>query len=393
MKIGIIAGEASGDLLGASLIQAFHKINPDITFSGLGGPAMIASGFQSISNMERLSVMGLIEPLMHLPDLFKLRNQLFNYFLREKPDVVIGIDSPDFNLGLEKKLRDQGIPIVHYVSPSVWAWRKKRVFRIAKAVDLMMTLFPFEADFYKQHQVPVKFVGHPLADSIPLQPDKFAARQKLGLKPEEKVIALLPGSRRNEIKYLAETFIATAYRCWKERPNIRFITTAANQNRNQEFQKLCKQLAPSLPILFFENRSHDVMAAADVVLVASGTATLETMLHKKPMVIAYRTSNFTYQIGKRVLTIKQIGLPNLLSNESLVPEFIQEDADPEKMSAALFDYLDHPEKVMQLEKKFTEMHLQLKQNAGEQAARAVLSVVQTQNPKPSSRIAKSCRVD
>lgn len=375
MKIGIIAGEASGDLLGANLIKALRQINLEISFCGLGGPAMIASGFHSIANMERLSVMGLIEPLLHLPDLFKLRKQLFDYFLQEKPDVVIGIDSPDFNLGLEKKLRDHGIPIVHYVSPSVWAWRKKRVFKIAKAVDLMLTLFPFEADFYKQHNVAVKFVGHPLADIIPLQIDKLAARRALGFNPEDKIIALLPGSRRNEIKYLAETFIATAYRCWKQNPNLKFVTTAANKNRHQEFQALCKQLAPSLPISFFENRSHDVMAAADVVLVASGTATLETMLHKKPMVIAYRTSNFTYQIGKRVLTIKQIGLPNLLSGELLVPEFIQDAATPENISAALLDYLDHPEKITQLEKKFTEMHLQLKQNAGEQAARAVLSVV------------------
>lgn len=375
MKIGIVAGEASGDLLGASLIKSLRALNPDIKVVGLGGNAMKAENFQSLYDMERLSVMGLIEPLLHLPDLFKLRSQLYQYFVENKPDVFIGIDSPDFNLGLEKKLRDNGIRVVHYVSPSVWAWRKKRVFKIAKAVDLILTLFPFEADFYKQHQVPVKFIGHPLADAIPLHADKSAARSALGLNANDTIIALLPGSRRNEIKYLAETFIATAYRCWKERPNLRFITSAANTKRNREFQALCKQLAPSLPIRFYENRSHEVMAAADAVLVTSGTATLETMLHKRPMVIAYRTSALTYSIAKRILTIRHIGLPNLLSGETLVPEFIQEAADPEKMVLALFDYLDHPEKVTQLEKKFLQLHLELRKNASDEAAQAILALV------------------
>ena len=375
MNIGIVAGEASGDLLGASLIKALRELQPDIEVSGLGGPAMKAVGFQSLYDMERLSVMGLIEPLRHLPDLFKLRRDLYQYFVTHKLDVVIGIDSPDFNLGLEMKLRRAGIPTVHYVSPSVWAWRKKRVFKIAKAVDLILTLLPFEARFYEENNVPVKFVGHPLADMIPLHPDKNAARKALGLNLEDTYIALLPGSRRNEIKKLAEVFIATAYRSFKLRPNLKFITSAANTKRNQEFQDYCKALAPSLPIEFFERRSQDVMTAADAVLVSSGTATLETMLYKRPMVIAYRLSGLTYQLARYLVKIKYIGLPNLLADELLVPEFIQDDADPEKMSDALLDYLDHPEKVAKLQQKFTEIHEQLRCDASHKAASAILEML------------------
>jgi len=380
MNIGMVAGEASGDLLGADLIKALRKIHPDIHFVGLGGPAMMAQGFESLYDMERLSVMGLIEPLKHLPDLFKLRRQLYRYFVTHRPDVVIGIDSPDFNLGLELKLRQNGITTVHYVSPSVWAWRKRRVFKIKKAVDLILTLLPFEATFYQEHQVPVQFVGHPLADIIPLHPDKLAARQALGLNPQDTYIALLPGSRRNEIKKLAEVFLATATRSLQKKPTLKFITSAANEKRNQEFQHYCQQFAPNLPIQFFERRSHEVMAAADIVLVTSGTATLEAMLFKRPMIIAYRTSALTYKIACKILTIKFIGLPNLLANEALVPEFIQDAADPEKMSAALLDYLDHPEKTASLEEKFTQLHQQLRQNASEQAAHAILKLISS---KPS----------
>jgi lipid-A-disaccharide synthase len=375
MNIGIVAGEASGDLLGASLIKAFKVLHPDIKFVGIGGPAMQAAGCKSLYEMERLSVMGLVEPLFHLPDLFKIRRGLYQYFTTNKPDVFIGIDSPDFNIGLELNLHKAGVRTVHYVSPSVWAWRKKRVFKIAKAVDLILTLLPFEAEFYKDHHVPVKFVGHPLADVIPLQPDKLAARQKLGLDEKATYIAVLPGSRRHEIQHLAPVFIETAYRCWQQKTEIRFITSAANAKRHQEFQDYCKKLAPNLPIQFFEGQSHDVMAAADVVLVASGTATLETMLYKRPMVIAYRIAGLTFQIAKHLVKIPFIGLPNLLANELLVPEFIQDAADPEKMSAALMDFLNHPEKIKNLENKFTELHQQLKLDASHEAATAILQVI------------------
>lgn len=375
MKIGIVAGEASGDILGAGLIKSLKKLSPELSVTGVCGPKMIAEGGNSLFEMERLSVMGLIEPLFHLRDLFHIRSELAKNFIKNKPDVFIGIDSPDFNLGLELKLRQAGIPVVHYVSPSVWAWRQKRVFKIKKAVDLILTLFPFEADFYRKHDVPVCYVGHPLADAIPLHPDKLLARQKLQLDSKAQIIAVLPGSRRNEIKYLSEAFIQTAYACWKKRPEIKFITSAINEQRNKEFQAQCQRLAPDLPMHFFVGQSHDVMAAADAVLVTSGTATLETMLYKRPMVIAYKMAGLTFQIGRRVVKLRHVGLPNILANELLVPEFIQNDAQPEKMSAALLDFIDHPEKVKMLEKRFLEIHQQLQQGASDSAAKAIMELL------------------
>lgn len=371
MNIGMVAGEASGDLLGARLLQALRIAGVECQASGVGGPAMLAEGLQSLYGIEHLSVMGFFQPLMHLPDLLKIRLGLAKYFLKNRPDVFIGIDAPDFNLGLEVKLRKAGIPVIHYVSPSVWAWRKKRIFKIAKAVDLMLTLFPFEADFYREHNVPVRFVGHPLADEIPLQPDKLAARQRLNLDSEKTYIAILPGSRRNEIHYLADLFITTAHRIVKLRPNIGFITSAISADRHAEFQALWRKKIPQIPIHFFQARSHDVMEAADVVMVGSGTATLETMLYKRPMVIAYRMGKVTYEIARRIIKVPYIGLPNLLAKAPLVPEFIQKEATPEKLTLALLGYLDHPEKIIELQEKFTELHLQLRCNASQRAAEAV----------------------
>jgi lipid-A-disaccharide synthase len=375
MKIGMVAGEASGDLLGAGLLTALRRIDPTLEAMGVGGSAMIRAGFDSQHEMERLSVMGLVEPLLHLPDLFKLRRDLVSYFTQNPPDVFIGIDSPDFNLGLELILRNANIPVVHYVSPSVWAWRKKRIFKIAKAVDLILTLFPFEADFYRQHNVPVHFVGHPLADAIPFNVDKAAARRALGVEVEGNYIALLPGSRGNELKYLAELFVATAKQCLHKKTELKFITSAANAKRNEEFQAFVRHFAPDLPIHFFVGRSHEVMAAADVVLVTSGTATLEAMLFNRPMVIAYRMSPITFSIAKRIVTIPYVGLPNLLAKERLVPEFLQNDATPKNLSNALLDYLDHPEKVHALEAKFTAIHQQLRCDANQQAAQAVMNLL------------------
>jgi lipid-A-disaccharide synthase len=375
MKIGIVAGEVSGSILGAGLIQALRDQHATLVASGVGGNDMIAAGFQSFHDMERLAVMGLIEPLGRLPELFKIRNHLYQYFSQNKPDVFIGIDSPDFNLGLESKLRQQGIPIVHYVSPSVWAWRKKRIHKIAKAVDLVLTLFPFEAAFYEQHNVPSCFVGHPLADKIPLEPDQSAARKILALEENATYIALLPGSRRNEIRYLAELFLQTAKLCSQRKPEIKFITSAANAERNKEFQAYCQQIAPELSITFFEGLSHEVMQAADVVLVTSGTATLETMLYKRPMVIAYRMANITYQIARHLVKIPHIGLPNLLAGERVVPEFIQDAAQPDKLADALLVYLDQPEKSQYLKEKFTQIHQQLRLGANQRAADAILKLM------------------
>jgi lipid-A-disaccharide synthase len=375
MQIGIVAGEASGNLLGAGLIEALRKQHPAAKIAGIGGPDMIAAGCQSFFDMDRLAVMGLIEPLGRLPELIKIRRHLYQHFSQHKPDVFIGIDAPDFNLGLELKLRKAGIPIVHYVSPSVWAWRQKRIHKIAKATDMVLTLFPFEADFYQQHDVAATFVGHPLADIIPLEPEQLLAREALNLSPQGEYIALLPGSRQTELRHLAETFIHTAERCLRQRPGLQFLTSAANAARNEEFQTLCKRLAPQLPVHFFENRSHAVMAAADVVLVSSGTATLETMLFKRPMVIAYRLGNLTYQIARRLVKIPHMGLPNLLAGERLVPEFMQHEAVPEKLAPALLSFLNHPEKTAALKQKFTEIHQQLRCDANQAAATAILNLL------------------
>ncbi|MFZ2314555.1 MAG: lipid-A-disaccharide synthase [Gammaproteobacteria bacterium] len=372
MKIAILAGEASGDLLGAKLIQALRHAHPDLEVEGMGGLAMQAEGFKSLFDIERLNVMGFIEPLKRLPDLLRLRRDLYQHFIENKPDVFIGIDAPDFNIGLELKLRQAGIKVVHYVSPSVWAWRQNRIHKIKKAVDLMLTLLPFEAAFYEKHDVPVKYVGHPLAEQIPLEPDKLAARKALQLDEKATYIALMPGSRKQEIRYMAEPFLLAAQKLWMQKPNLRFITSQVNEQRYQEFYEAFQRYTPELPLQFFKRRSQEVLTAADAVVVTSGTATLEAMLYKQPMVIAYRMSRFTYQLAKRLVKTPYAGLPNLLANELLVPELIQEAATPEAIAAHLKDYLEHPQKVSELKQRFIELHKILKMPSGKMAADAIL---------------------
>jgi lipid-A-disaccharide synthase len=375
LRIGIVAGEASGDLLGAKLIQALQHRHPDLQVEGVGGPAMMAAGCDSLFDIERLAVMGFIEPLCRLPELIKLRYDLFQHFNKHRPDFFIGIDAPDFNLGLERKLRRIGIPVVHYVSPSVWAWRQYRIHKIAKSVDLMLTLLPFEAKFYEQHQVPVRYVGHPLAEQIPLKTDPLAARRSLCIEEQAVYVALLPGSRRQEIRYMAEPLLLAAKLILQKNPNVRFLTSHVNEQRYQEFYDYYQKFAPDLPLHFFTRRSQDVMAAADVVVVTSGTATLETMLFKKPMIIAYRMSRFTYQLAKLLVKTPYAGLPNLLANTLLVPELIQDAAKPETIASLVLDYLAHPEKVALLQSKFTDLHQNLRASSACNLADAVLSVV------------------
>jgi len=311
---------------------------------------------------------------MRLPDLIKLRSDLYHHFINNRPDVFIGIDAPDFNIGLELKLRRAGIPIVHYVSPSVWAWRQKRVYKIAKAVDMMLTLLPFEEKFYQQHNVPVRYVGHPLASQIPLQPDKAAARRAICIDEHATYVALLPGSRRQEIRYMAEPFLRAAKLAWQQRPHLRFLTTHVNEQRYQEFYECYQRIAPELPLEFFTRRSQDVMAAADVAMVTSGTATLETMLYKTPMVIAYRMSKFTYQLAKLLVKTPYAGLPNLLANELLVPELIQDAVQPEAIARHILDYLDHPEKVRALQERFNQIHNELRADSARCIADAIMGV-------------------
>jgi lipid-A-disaccharide synthase len=372
MHIGIIAGELSGDILGAGLIHALRASHPDALIEGIGGPQMLAAGFHSHYPLETLSVMGLVEVLKHYPRLKKCRDSLRDHFLQHPPDVFIGIDAPDFNLGLEYALKAAGIRTVHYVSPSVWAWRQYRLRKIARACDLMLTLFPFEADYYQQHNIPVRFIGHPLADDTPLQTDKQAARIRLGL-PDSVWVAILPGSRRNEVHQLGPPFLETARWLLAQRSDLRFIVPLANAHLKNIFNQQIAQIAPDLPLTLLAGQSREVMAAADVVLMASGTATLEAMLLKRPMVVAYRVAQLTYWLAKLLVHIPYFSLPNLLAGERLVPEFLQHEVIPEKLGAAVLHWLENPAQVEALENRFTELHHRLRLSASQQAAAAVLS--------------------
>ncbi len=374
MHIGIIAGELSGDLLGAGLIYQLRTHYPDAKIEGIGGPQMIAADFDSLYPLETLSVMGLVEILKHYSNLKKCRDSLREHFINNPPDVFIGIDAPDFNLGLEKSLKQAGIPTVHYVSPSVWAWREYRLPKIAQACDLMLTLFPFEANYYKKHAIPVKFVGHSLADEIPLQITQTTARIKLGLSVTGVKIALLPGSRYNEVKQLVNPFLATAYWLWKQRPDLHFVIPLANANLSKLFLPHLNKF-PNLPLTLLDGQAHDAMAAADVVMLASGTASLEAMLLKRPMVVAYRLASITYWLAKLLVRVPYFSLPNLLAQEQLVPEFLQAQVTPENLGTAVLYWLDNPEQVKILQQKFLELHQVLRCGASRQAAMAVLAII------------------
>lgn len=378
VKIGMIAGEASGDILGAGLIKSLKKRYPNASFEGIGGPLMIEQGFKTHVPMERLSVMGLVEVLGRLFELIGIRRRIRKFFLNQRPDVFIGIDAPDFNLGLEEQLRKRGIKTSHYVSPSVWAWRQKRVFKIARAVDLMLALFPFEAKFYKQHQVSVRFVGHPLADMIPLSPDKQSYRDQLGLSQDDVVVAILPGSRAGEIAYIGECFLKAAEWIHQRRPEVKFVIPCVNDERKIQIESLLESSGlASLPVRFVMGQSREVMAASDAIILASGTATLEAMLLKKPMVVAYRVSVITYFIMKRLLKAPFISLPNLLAGKELVPELIQDRAQPELIGQNVLARLDQ-NAAKQLQSSFSKLHTDLKKDASEQAAEAVSDLIERQ---------------
>ncbi len=378
LRIGVVAGEASGDQLGAGLIRAIHARHPDAVFEGVAGPQMAAAGCNVIVPAERLAVMGLVEVLKHYRELRAIRARLARHFLVNPPDVFIGIDAPDFNLGLEQRLRRSGIRTVHYVSPSVWAWRQSRVKKIARAADLMLTLFPFEAEFYRRSDVNVCFVGHPLADTIPLVIDRAAAREKLQLPGQKTIIALLPGSRLSEVNQLAPLFIDAAARCLEKCPQLHFVAPLINRAVRERFEQLLAGAGSNLPITLCDGRAHEVMAAADMVLVASGTATLEAMLLKRPMVVAYRLAPLTHFLLKRMVRIGRFALPNLLAGTELVPEFIQERATAANLAGALLDYLDNPGQVSELGKTFEQWHITLRQGASDKAATAILALLDNQ---------------
>ncbi|MGE6791656.1 lipid-A-disaccharide synthase [Pseudomonas guineae] len=369
MRVALVAGEASGDILGAGLMQALKAKHPTIEFIGVGGPLMQAQGLKSYFPMERLSVMGLVEVLGRLPELLSRRKRLINTLIAAKPDVCIGIDAPDFNLTLELKLRQAGIKTVHYVSPSVWAWRQKRVLKIRKACDLMLTLFPFEAQFYQDHQVPVRFVGHPLADTIPQQADRAAAREALNLAHDQPVVALMPGSRGGEVSRLGSLFLDAAVRLRALRPGIQFVLPCSSPERRAQLEQML--VGRDLPLTLLNGRSHEALAACDAVLIASGTATLEALLYKRPMVVAYKVAPLTYRILKRMVSSAYISLPNLLAERLLVPELIQDAATPEELAQLLAPLLDGGE--VQTE-GFDVIHRALRRDASLQAAQAVLQL-------------------
>lgn len=377
LRVGLVAGEASGDLLGAGLIEAIREREPDARFEGVAGPRMVAAGCRSIAPSERLAVMGLVEPLGRLPELLRLRHRLVRYFLDDPPDVFVGIDAPDFNLALERKLRHGGVPAVHYVSPSVWAWRQYRVRKIARSVDAMLTLFPFEADFYQAHGVPVTFVGHPLAVSIPERTDTQAARRELGLQAEGQVLALLPGSRLGEINRLGRDFLMAAAQLAAGMPGLRVIAPMAGAGARMAFEAQWQQVAPQLELQLFDGRSHEVMAAADAVLLASGTAALEAMLLKRPMVVAYRLAGLTYALLRRLklMKVSRYSLPNLLAQTDVVPELIQDAVTPQSLAAAVGPLLNDVSSREAQVAAFDAIHRQLRAGGSAKAADAVLELV------------------
>ncbi|EPJ88956.1 MULTISPECIES: lipid-A-disaccharide synthase [Pseudomonas] len=369
LRIALVAGEASGDILGSGLMRAIKARHPDAQFIGVGGPLMEAEGMVSYFPMERLSVMGLVEVLGRLRELLAKRKVLIQTLINEKPDVFIGIDAPDFTLNIELQLRRAGIKTVHYVSPSVWAWRQKRVLKIREGCDLMLTLLPFEARFYEEKGVPVKFVGHPLADTIPLEADRAAARAELGLG-DGPVVALMPGSRGGEVGRLGSLFLDAAQLLLAQRPGLRFVLPCASPQRRAQIEQLLQ--GRELPLTLLDGGSHLALAACDAVLIASGTATLEALLYKRPMVVAYRMAPITFWILKRLVKSPYVSLPNLLAQRLLVPELLQDAATAETLAQTLLPLLEGGQEQTS---GFDEIHRTLRRDASNQAAEAVLSLI------------------
>ncbi|MBA6415297.1 lipid-A-disaccharide synthase [Colwellia sp. 6M3] len=377
LTFAMVVGEHSGDTLGAGLMQQLQLSYPNAKFIGIGGPKMLALGFESLFDMEELSVMGVFEVLGRLRRLLHIRKSLYEYFVANKPNVFIGIDAPDFNIALEAKLKVQAIKTVHYVSPSVWAWREKRVFKIAKATNMVLSLLPFEKAFYDKHQIPCTFVGHSLADDIPLVSDKHSAREALGIEDNAKVLALMPGSRGGELSRLVEPFLHTAQKLLSNNPEkaaeLIFVVPMVSEKRALQFHQLHQQIAPELSVQVIVGKTQQVMAASDCLLTASGTVTLEAALIKRPMVICYKFNPLTYYMFKGFVKLKWFSLPNLLANKGLVPELLQTNVTVENILPLVEERLFEDQSA--LNQAFTEIHLALKQNASEQAAKAVINLL------------------
>lgn len=371
--VAIVVGETSGDLLGSGLMAELKKRHPNIEFVGVGGSKMEAEGLSSMFPMERLSVIGITEVFGRIPELLKRRSKLIKDIIAIKPDVFIGIDAPDFNLTIELKLRRAGIKTIHYVSPSVWAWKQKRIFKIKEACDLVLTLFPFETKIYKEHDIPVAFVGHPLADSIPLELDKSAIKAELGFSDSTPVVALMPGSRAGEVSRLAPIFLETAVKIIDKYPSVQFVIPCANPSRREQLESLLKGY--KLPIRLLDGQSQKALGACDVVLIASGTATLEALLCVRPMVVAYKLTTLSFYLIKSLFKMPYVSIPNILAGRFVVPELLQHDATPEKLFNALVPLLDG--NIKDQVENFKATHIELKQNASEKAAEAVLKLIAT----------------
>jgi lipid-A-disaccharide synthase len=379
LRVGLVAGEASGDTLGADLINALRRGAPDAQFFGVAGPKMQTAGCEAWEPAESLAVMGLFEIVRDLPRLLRLRTRMRTLFLAAKPDVFIGIDAPEFNLRLARDLRAAGIPTVQYVSPQVWAWRQSRARSIHESVDLVLCLLPFEKRFYDEHGMRAEFVGHPLADAIPMTVDRRAARAALAIDLDAKVVALLPGSRRGEVARLAEDFAATARWLAARRPELVFIAPMASAATREIFARILERHAPALRVRLIEGRAQSALIAADVVMVASGTASLEAALCKRPMVVVYRLGAMTAWILRRLNLVKTrfFAQPNLLADRRVVGEYFQEDIVPESIGAELLMWLDDAERRNGLEREFSRIHADLRRDAGVRAAQAIMELLKS----------------
>jgi lipid-A-disaccharide synthase len=378
LRVGLVAGEASGDTLGADLIEALRRLVPEAQFFGVAGPKMQAAGCECWEPAESFAVMGLFEVLTHLPRLLQLLARIRRMFLLARPDVFVGIDAPDTNLRLARSLRAAGIPTVQYVSPQVWAWRQGRTRGIGAAVDLVLCLLPFEKRFYDEHGIRAEFVGHPLADAIPLEVDRGVARAALGLPAAVSVVALLPGSRRGEVTRLASDLAATARWMHAQRPGLIFVSPLASAATREIFAGVLAREAPEIDVRLFDGRAQTALIAADAVLVASGTATLETALCNRPMVVIYRLGALTAWILRHTKLVKSkfFSQPNLLADQRLVGEYFQEDIVPESIGAELFMWLDNTERRNALQQSFAQIHAQLRRNAGSRAAQAIVALLE-----------------
>ena len=378
--IALVAGEVSGDILGAGLINALKLHYPNARFIGVAGEQMKKAGCETLFDMEELSVMGLAEVLKHLPRLLKRRKQVVETMLEMEPDVFIGIDAPDFNLTVEEKLKANGIKTIHYVSPSVWAWRQNRVHKIKRATDLVLAFLPFEKAFYDKFDTPCRFIGHTMADAIALKPNRTEACEKLGLDESKRYVAILMGSRGSEIQFLAEPFLKTAQLLKEKHPDLEFLVPMVNEKRQAQLEAIKANITPELELHILQGQARQAMIAAECTLLASGTAALEAMLCKSPMVVGYKMKPLTYWLAKKLVKTEYISLPNLLANAPLVPEMIQEECNPDNLAWSLNHYLSNDVESLkqknELKHRFTDLHKLIQCDADAQAAQAVVDVLE-----------------